>query len=239
MDAHTPRLAIIEDNDDLREELLFFLRHNGYAAWGADSAETFWKQLHRKPVDMVLIDLGLPGEDGFGVVEYLNELQGYGIVIITANGGQRQKLRALNLGADLFMVKPLNFSELHRALENLAQRLAQEAAPESRQERHGDGSEGWRLDAAAGRLNGPGESHLDLSQQETALLKILLRGTHQVFNKAALHDLMFTHAPHPDTHRIDVILSRLRRKARERGIDLPIRSIFGKGVVFTGTVRDG
>ena len=239
MDAAFPRLAIVEDNDDLREELLFFLRHNGYAAWGADSAEAFWKHLHRNPVDIVLIDLGLPGEDGFGVIEYLHELGGYGLVIITAKGGQQEKLRALNLGADLFLVKPLNFSELNRALTTLAQRLRGEAGGDPARVRHGDGAGGWRLDAAAGRLAGPDDRQLALSQQETELLRILLRGSHQIFSKEALHDLMFSHAPHPDTHRIDVILSRLRRKAREGNIDLPIRSIFGRGVVFTGTPRDG
>ncbi|MBM1144813.1 response regulator transcription factor [Alcanivorax sp. ZXX171] len=238
MEASFPKLAIVEDNDDLREELLFFLRHQGYGAWGADSAETFWKHLHRNPVDIVLIDLGLPGEDGFGVVEYLHQIGGYGLVIITAKGGQQEKLRALNLGADLFLVKPLNFADLGQALETLAARLRRDAAADPARARHGDGPGGWRLDAAAGRLRGPGDRQLELSQQETALLRILLRGSQQVFSKDALHDLMFAHADSPDTHRIDVILSRLRRKARDNGIDLPIRSIFGQGVVFTGTVNE-
>lgn len=238
MENTAPRLAIVEDNDDLREELLFFLRHNGYAVWGADSAEAFWRQLHRNPVDIVLVDLGLPGEDGFSVVEYLHQLTGYGIIIITAKGGEPERLRGLNLGADLFLVKPLNFAELHRSLDTLGHRLRQAAEADPGRVRHGDGPGAWGLDAAGGRLRAPGDRQVPLSQQEAELLKILLRAAHQVFSKEALHDLLFAHAPHPDTHRIDVILSRLRRKAREQGIDLPIRSIFGKGVVFTGQVRE-
>ena len=61
----TLRVAIIEDSADLLDELLAFLRFRGFDAWGVHSAEAFWRQLHRDPVDIVLVDIGLPGEDGF------------------------------------------------------------------------------------------------------------------------------------------------------------------------------
>lgn len=70
----TLRVAIVEDSADLLDELLAFLRHRGFDAWGVRSAEAFWRQLHRDPVDIVLIDIGLPGEDGFSVLDYLHEI---------------------------------------------------------------------------------------------------------------------------------------------------------------------
>ena len=64
-----PNIAIVEDCADLREELSFFLTQKGYNLWSVGSAEAFWKQLHLSPADIVLIDIGLPGENGFNVVE--------------------------------------------------------------------------------------------------------------------------------------------------------------------------
>ena len=108
----TLRVAIIEDSADLLDELLAFLRHRGFDAWGVGSAEAFWRQLHRDPVDIVLIDIGLPGEDGFSVLDYLHEIGQFGLVVITARGHEQDRLQALNAGADLYLIKPVNFSDL-------------------------------------------------------------------------------------------------------------------------------
>jgi len=229
------RIAVIEDNVDLREELLFFLRHRGYSAWGVGSAEAFWKELHRNPVEVVIVDLGLPGEDGFSVIEYLHALGGYGLVILTAQGGERERLRGINLGADLFLVKPINFASFTASLYALCSRL-----------RAGDGGtnsgdavfevqqDKWLLDLEQMRLSGPIGDEVVLSSQELDLLKPLMRSAAQIFSREALHDLLFDYAEETDTHRIDVILSRLRAKAKKQGLRLPIRSVFGKGIVFTG-----
>lgn len=108
----TLRVAIIEDSADLLDELLAFLRHRGFDAWGVGSAEAFWRQLHRDPVDIVLIDIGLPGEDGLSVLDYLHEIGQFGLVVITARGHEQDRLQALNAGADLYLIKPVNFSDL-------------------------------------------------------------------------------------------------------------------------------
>ena len=85
----TLRVAIIEDSADLLDELLAFLRFRGFDAWGVHSAEAFWRQLHRDPVDIVLVDIGLPGEDGFSVLDYLHELGEYGLIVMTARGHEQ------------------------------------------------------------------------------------------------------------------------------------------------------
>lgn len=237
MTTSLPRIAIVEDNDDLRDELHFYLSHQGFSVWVAASAEIFWKQLHRHPADIVLIDLGLPGEDGFSMLEFLHQMPGIGLVIMTARGGQRDRLKGLSLGADLFLVKPVNFSELATALRQLGRRLQETGEGESRVhtlplEALGN----WRLQAAEGCLVAPSGVALRLSRQELALLDILLHAANHIFPREALHDRLFEHVDEADTHRIDVILSRLRQKARQQGIHLPIRSIFGKGIVFTGEI---
>lgn len=126
------RLAIIEDNPDLLDELLARLGYRGFEVWGTRSAEAFWRQLHSHPVDIVLIDIGLPGEDGFSVLSYLHELGHYGLVVVSARGQQQDKLQALSLGADAYLIKPVNFAHLAETLTALGARLQQDRpAPSS------------------------------------------------------------------------------------------------------------
>lgn len=223
----TLRVAIIEDSADLLDELLAFLRHRGFDAWGARSAEAFWRQLHRAPVDIVLIDIGLPGEDGFSVVDYLHEIGRFGLVVITARGHEQDRLQALNSGADLFLIKPVNFSNLAENIHALGSRLRQQIAPRPAE----------RLDPSlwilhSERLIAPSGLTLPLTQQEYRLLEVLMRNRNQVCSKVDLHTSLFTDEGEPELHRIDVVISRLRHKARLLGITLPIRAIFGKGLAF-------
>ncbi|MBC7204422.1 MAG: response regulator transcription factor, partial [Pusillimonas sp.] len=121
--AREARIAIVEDNLSLQEELVFFLESKGFAVWSTHSAEIFWKRLHATPVDIVLVDIGLPGEDGFSVLEYLRGLGPYGLVVMSARGAQADRARGLSLGADAYLVKPVNFADLAMTLAQLWQRL--------------------------------------------------------------------------------------------------------------------
>ncbi|MEL7966120.1 response regulator transcription factor [Vreelandella neptunia] len=227
-----PRIAIIEDNEDLREEVLFYLQHKGFPIWGAHSAEAFWKKLHFHPVDIVLVDLGLPEEDGFSVVDHLRELNNYGLVIITARGGQQERLRGLDLGADLFLVKPINFVELSNTLMRLGQRLQATPSDANLASNKPNKTDSWCLEKATSQLIAPDGQAIQLTPKEFDLLNILIDSNNQIFDRWILHDLLFKYTEEPDVHRIDVILSRLRQKARRQKMSLPLRSIFGKGVTF-------
>ena len=228
----TPRVAIIEDNEDLREEMLFYLEHRGFPTWGVPSAEAFWKKLHFNPVDIILIDLGLPEEDGFSVVEYLSQLPHYGLIIITARGGMQERLRVLDLGADLFLVKPINFVQLSDTLMQLGQRLQTSQNVTSSLVYQPNPPGAWHLEPTTSQLIAPDETAIKLTPKEFDLLKVLVESTNQIFDRWVLHDLLFDNAHEPNVHRIDVVLSRLRQKARKQGITLPLRSVFGKGIVF-------
>ncbi|MBU4613059.1 response regulator transcription factor [Achromobacter sp. GG226] len=227
-----PRLAVLEDNQDLREELTFFLEARGYPVWGAASAESFWKILHAHPADIVLVDLGLPGEDGLSVLEYLRDLGRFGIIVITARGSQQDKLRGLDQGADLYLIKPVNFSQLAKDVDALWFRLRDTRLS------HANGQDPaaprpWRLDSLNATLTSPAGDSLHLTPQELALVGILARQTGQTFPKRQVHDEMFGTADEAaDMHRVDVVLSRLRQKAAQHKMRLPIRTVFGRGLVF-------
>src|SRR5690606_27725828 len=196
------------------------------------------KKLHRNPADIVLVDLGLPGEDGFGIVDYLKGFGEMGVIIVTARGHHQDKLRGLNLGADLYLVKPVNFSELASAIDGLWQRMQQERALEPATYSARESSGEWRLIGSRQSLIAPNGEQLVLSVQEYRLISTMGRSPSEVFSKETLFNLIYQHEDLPDAHRIDVILSRLRKKAKEQNISLPVRSIFGKGLVFVGAVKE-
>ncbi len=228
------RLAIIEDNADLLDELLAWLGYRGFEVWGTRSAEAFWRQLHSHPVDIVLVDIGLPGEDGFSVLNYLHELGHYGLVVVSARGQQQDKLQALSLGADAYLIKPVNFAHLAETLTALGARLRQDRPAAPPAEAIGTppavspGS--WRLQED--KLISPDARTLELTQQEYRLVELLMRNRNEVCSKLDLHACLFSHESEPDLHRIDVVVSRLRHKARQQGIHLPVRAIFGSLIIL-------
>lgn len=88
----------------------------------------------------------------------------------------------------------------------------------------------WRLQED--KLISPDARTLELTQQEYRLVELLMRNRNEVCSKLDLHACLFSHESEPDLHRIDVVVSRLRHKARQQGIHLPVRAIFGKGLAF-------
>lgn len=210
--------------------------YRGFEVWGTRSAEAFWRQLHSHPVDIVLIDIGLPGEDGFSVLSYLHELGHYGLVVVSARGQQQDKLQALSLGADAYLIKPVNFAHLAETLTALGARLQQDR-PAPQQPEMASAAPApapatglWRLHED--KLISPDARTLELTQQEYRLVELLMRNRNEVCSKLELHACLFAHESEPDLHRIDVVVSRLRHKARQQGIHLPVRAIFGKGLAF-------
>ena len=185
-------------------------------------------------MDIVLVDIGLPGEDGFSVLNYLHELGHYGLVVVSARGQQQDKLQALSLGADAYLIKPVNFAHLAETLTALGARLRQDRPAAPPAEAIGTppavspGS--WRLQED--KLISPDARTLELTQQEYRLVELLMRNRNEVCSKLDLHACLFSHESEPDLHRIDVVVSRLRHKARQQGIHLPVRAIFGKGLAF-------
>lgn len=228
MTINKPAIAIVEDNDDLREELEFFLQQKGYNAWGVNSAETFWKHLHQQPAQIILLDIGLPGEDGLSVLHYLHTMHKFRIIVITAQGDPEVHQQALQRGADLTLVKPISFTHLVSSIEALWFRHNPANSPVSH-------PQSWQLSEISRILTAPNGQTLKLSTQEYALIHTLSSNPGAVFSRETVADLMFPHEQ-SDGHRVDVILSRLRKKARTQAFRLPLHSIFGQGLVFTEVV---
>ncbi|MCH8533393.1 MAG: response regulator transcription factor [Saccharospirillum sp.] len=220
-----PQLVVLEDHTDLREEMLDYLTSRGYAVWGVGSAEALYKQLLHKPMDILLADLCLPGEDGLEVIEHIRALKRCGIIAVTARGAREERLEGMAKGADYYMVKPVDLAELEANIQALWRNLIGKSEP-------GAGSAvPWRL-TGQGELYSSQGQRCRLSEQERQVLEELMKNPGQIVSKHALHEVLFPHAKTLDTHRVDVVVSRLRRRLRNEQIELPLRVVFGKGLAF-------
>ena len=220
-----PHVAVIDDDDILRGALVYYLQDCGYPVWWAGSAEAFYKALHQREADIVLVDLTLPGEDGLSVINHLRKTTDRGLIAVTGRGERDDRVIGLQQGADYYLVKPVDFGELEAAISALWRRMCMDRPRQSP-------AESWRIDSAQRRLYGPQGRYLPLSDQEYNLLCLLLEQAGQVISKERLHQVVFPEAITLEPHRIEVILSRIRVKARQAGMELPLRVVFGKGLVF-------
>ena len=220
-----PQLVVLEDHTDLREEMLDYLTSMGYAVWGVGSAEALYKQLLHKPMDILLADLCLPGEDGLEVIEHIRALKPCGIIAVTARGAREERLEGMAKGADYYMVKPVDLAELEANIQALWRNLIGKAKQDT------GSAAPWRL-TVQGDLYSPEGQRCRLSEQERQVLEELMSNPGDVVTKHALHEVLFPQATTLDTHRVDVVVSRLRKRLRNEQMDLPLRVVFGKGLAF-------
>lgn len=235
--AARPHIGIVEDNEDLREEFEFLLRARGYIVWSAAKAEAFLRQIQVARTDIALIDLALPDEDGLEVVRRLQGNRSRGLIVVTARGDLRTKLEAMQLGADHFLVKPVDLQELLVTIEATWRRIQGAAAQPTDTPREDVTPSCWSFDPVDRTLVEPALGTLELSSTECTLLGLLTSHAGELVTKERILEAVYPGDPSCEFHRIEVVLNRLRQKARRQAIALPIRSVFGKGLVFAAECR--
>lgn len=222
-------IAVVEDDEDISTNVCRYLEHSGFKAWTAESAEDFYVRLLRDRADLVVIDIGLPGEDGLSLVRRLAD-QGVPTVLMTARADVESRIRGLDSGALQYFVKPVDMQELVAGIRSQlrSKRLhaggAAAAAPVSLP---------WRLDGVARVLRAPNQRVISLTTRELEILDCLMKSPGIVVSKQALVQAVGGREIEDDFHRIESALTRLRRKTLDdTGLTLPVRSVFGKGLVF-------
>lgn len=229
-----PIIAILEDDTDLREELAFGLERLGFRVWSASSAAEFFQELPRRSCHVVIVDVGLPEIDGFSVVARLRSISAVGIVMLTARGHIEDRVRGLQGGADAYMVKPADLRELSAVLLGVLRRLQPASQTTDKPNPPQSQPRNWSLNTNERLLVAPDARHsLRLTQSEYAFMALVLQRQGLVVSRMeAARAVSHNVSPDYDLHRIDMLVSRLRRKADEAGMDLPLRAIRGKGYLF-------
>ena len=220
------RLLLIEDDAALRLGLARQLEADGYRVDQAADGEDGLFQAQEYPVDLAIVDLGLPKLSGLAVVQRLRaEGKTIPILILTARGSWQDKVVGLEAGADDYLVKPFEYPELAARVKALLRRSMKGASNVLT-----FGPLSIDLSAQAARLNG---ADLDLTAFEYRLLEFLVRERERVVSKQELSDYLYPHDEDRDSNVLEVLIGRLRRKLDPDGTLGPIETLRGRGYRFT------
>ena len=220
------RLLLIEDETALRVGLARQLEADGYRVDQAADGEDGLFQAREYPVDLAIVDLGLPKLNGLTVVQRLRaDGRTIPILILTARGSWQDKVVGLESGADDYLVKPFEYPELAARVKALLRRSLKATSDVLTL-----GPIAIDFSAQAAKLNG---EPLDLTAFEYRVLEFLVRERARVVTKQELSDYLYPHDEDRDSNVLEVLIGRLRRKLDPEGTLGPIETVRGRGYRFT------
>lgn len=220
------RIAVVEDNPDLLDDVCFQLRHAGFEVAGVADGMHLADLLPRFAADIVLLDLGLPGEDGLEIAARLRRQRPHmGIVILTARTAVRERIAGHECGADHYLCKPVDAEELLAVVRTLERRLLP-TVPD------------WVLSVQEFTLYAPDGTAIMLTAAEMAVLDAMTRAPQRQISRRELVRALGEDWLSYDERRLEAIVSRLRRKLTEvAGRDAPLRALRGVGYGFLEGLR--
>lgn len=246
---------IVEDEEVLRNELCFVLSRSGFSVEGVATATELYRRLAVKNAAVIVLDIGLDGEDGLSICKYLRGHDpSLGIVFLTARGLRDDRITGLVAGADAYLVKPVEIQEIVLVIERLMARrdyMGRPGADTSSAENVGAHSapaempaaggpvaqapavadaSSWNLDVAFGQLRAPNGHICSLSDVERKLVFCLMSEKGQPVSSEQLANKLNIPIESYQRHRVEVIISRLRKSVEQAvGLKLPLFSVRGVG----------
>jgi len=231
-----PHLLVVEDEDDIVCLIERYFRNNGFQVTAARDGLAMREVLARQAIDVVLLDLGLPNEDGLELCRYLRSHWHGAIVMVTGRGDSVDRVVGLELGADDYVTKPFELRELLARVRSVLRRVkapAPAVLPGASIE-----FSGFVLDLRRRALAGPAGTEVALTTGEFDLLKVLVEHADRVLTRDQIMGYLHGRDTGPFDRSIDVQVGRLRRKL-EADPSRPqlIKSVRGSGYMFTAQVR--
>lgn len=226
MNTTHPKVILVEDDADLRDALAHQLELLGIEVRTAGHAGALDALLEVFDARIVVLDVHLPGEDGFSITRRLYDPARRGIVMTTARGEVEDRIRGITGGADACLVKPVDLRELAAMIRHIDRRFTPVA---------GAGDSGWHLDPALKRLQSPDGDALDLAGDEFAVLRRLLDPPGAVCDRDDILAHLGEHQHRYDTDaRLNALLCRLRQKLLNFHHSLRIHTWRSRGYAFAG-----
>lgn len=237
--AKMTHLLVVDDDDEIIRLLSRYFTTQGFRVSTAGDGTQMRHRLATEPVDIVMLDLGLPGEDGLTLTRHLREHWHGPVIIITGRGETVDRVVGLELGADDYVAKPFDLRELLARVRSVLRRAGEQArgavSPAKSACRR---FEGYVLDVQSHTLCDPRGTEIALTSGEFALLRAFVEHPGQVLTRDQLMTRVHGREAGPFDRSIDVQIGRLRRKvevdpARPR----LIKSIRGAGYLFAPSVQ--
>ena len=219
------RILIIEDEIKLQKQIRQQLEADGYMVDTSDNGEEGLYFASEYPLDVAIVDIGLPGMSGLEVIAALRKRGSLlPILILTARNSWQDKVKGLEMGADDYLAKPFQMEELQARLRALLRRAS--AVPNTLLQ-----AGPITLDMAEQTVK-VYEQAVELTTFEYRLLELLMRHHGEVISKQTLTDYLYPHDDNHDSNVLEVMIGRLRRKLDPDGKLNPIETLRGRGYRF-------
>jgi two-component system OmpR family response regulator len=235
IETAAPNILIVEDDPSLRTLLARTLRENGFRTLAAGSAAEVARAMETDTVDMILLDVMLPGPSGFDLCRAIRRTSDVPIIIVSARGDEADRLIGLELGADDYVPKPFSAKELIARMRATLRRSQGTMTASTSMSRGLLSFAGWTVDPAAREVTSPEGVSVELSGAEFDLLLAFVSQPQRVIGRERLLELSRARLADASDRSIDVLVSRLRRKLG--GPDTIIRTVRGIGYMLAHPVK--
>lgn len=232
-------ICLVDDDLEILELLSGYLKQHGFVVSCAENGAALMDILRHSQPDLIVLDVMMPGQDGFVVCREVRKQWQIPIIFLSALGESMDRIVGLELGADDYIVKPFEPRELLARIRSVLRRKGNVPAPGRFREKGWLSFSGWRLDRAARCLQSSWGVTVNLSGAEYRLLMVFLRNPQTVLSRDTLMDLTQGRSTTAFDRSIDVQVSRLRNRLRhkdgeETGL---IKTVRGDGYIWTADVR--
>jgi two-component system phosphate regulon response regulator OmpR len=225
------RVLVVDDDPSVRKMLVEYLSAHGYEVSEAASGAAMRAELERAVPAVVLLDIGLPGEDGLTLARYLRERHSVGIIMVTGAGDVVDRVAGLEVGADDYIAKPFDPRELRARLKSVLRRIEVRLEKKSPQVRVSVGR--CFLDLKSRSLCDARGREIPITSMEFDLLKALIEHPNQVLSRDQLLTMTRNREWEPFDRSIDIRITRLRRKLEEDPAHpQAIKTVRGAGYMF-------
>jgi len=231
-------ILVVDDDAEIRTLLGTYLQKNGYRASVAADGQAMWAALAKSAVDLIVLDVMMPGDDGLTLCRKLRADSDTPVIMLTARGEETDRIVGLEIGADDYLAKPFSPRELLARIKSVLRRYRSLPrnlrADESREIEFA----GWRLDPVKRHLVSPDGVLTSLSGAEYQLLKVFLSHPNHVLTRDQLMLLSKGHEADPLDRSIDINVSRLRHRLGDDPADPAIiKTVRGEGYVLAVPVK--
>ena len=234
----TPHILVVDDHREIRDLVAKFMGEHGFRVSTAQDGRAMRKVLENSQIDLIVLDLMLPREDGLTICRELRGKSNTPVIMVTAMGEETDRIVGLEMGADDYLPKPFSPRELLarvRAVLRRAQSFPERGAPP---EEPVVTFESWKFNIARRELEDADGTVISLSTGEFNLLHVFVQHSGRVLNRDQLIDLTQGRDATPFDRSIDTLVSRLRRKIEvDPKNPVVVKTVWGGGYVFTPAVR--
>jgi two-component system, OmpR family, response regulator len=235
--SETGHILVVDDQKEICELIREYLTDEGFRVSTANDGEGLREEMARSQVDLVILDLMLPGEDGLQLARELRGESDIGIIMLTGRGETVDRIIGLEMGADDYLPKPFHLRELLARVRSVLRRAASRAAEKASGQRPRARFADWVLDLSSRELLSPSGEGVRLTTGEFELLAALVNHANQVLSRDRLLDLSRHREAGPFDRTIDVQVGRLRRKLEDDPKNpAMIKTVRGGGYIFTPEV---